>query len=93
MGSTVGIGRAVCKTTVADCVEAVARSRNTHEVLFPRRQSLELKLMSALALELERRYSKDRILDVLNQIYFGLARTASRPAARSTRKAVSEITA
>ena len=58
-------------------------------------KSLERKLKEAvLALELERRYSKDRILEMyLNQIYFGHGAYGVEAAARTYfGKSVSELT-
>ena len=57
-------------------------------------KSLERKLKEAvLALELERRYSKDRILEMyLNQIYFGHGAYGVEAAARTYfGKSVSEL--
>src|SRR5207244_7291410 len=58
-------------------------------------KSLERKLREAvLALELERRYSKDRILEMyLNQVYFGAGSYGVEAAARTYfGKGVSELT-
>ena len=59
-------------------------------------KSLERKLKEAiLALEIERRYSKDRILEMyLNQVYFGQGAYGVEAAARTYfGKSVSEVTA
>ncbi len=95
----IGIGRAVVQNyrrgRIVEGGSTITQQLAKVLFLTPDR-SLERKLKEAiLALEIERRYSKDRILEMyLNQVYFGQGAYGVEAAARTYfGKSVSEVTA